>query len=334
MKDELRSPLKHEHEHAVPTVIHHPEEDLPLLARWLQRAMVNQTRFWSLLIGLVVVVVGLTLLSRGLSNGRAASDEAWTELDAAKTAADRVEIANKYPNTSAERWALLQAAIEYYNTGFADLPANRDAALPQLKLALKYFEQVAKESPKDAPQARAAAFGVARTHEARNEIEKAVEQYESVAKTWPDSEEGRESKTLAEALRKPENVAFYKELYAFKPVEMTLPSMGQGSIPLPPGHPSVGPNSPFLLPPPPPSVDGTTKASPAPTPGLPDDVFAPSATAPEAKPATTPEAKPAATPETKPATAPETRPATTPVPDDVFAPSATTPETKKDEPKP
>lgn len=308
MKDEPRSPLKHEHVHAVPTVIHHPEEDLPLLARWIQQAMQNQTRFWSLLIGLIAVAIGLTVLFSSLSSGRATSDVAWTELDAAKTTEERVDIAKKYPKSSAEPWALLQAANEYYNTGFADLPSNREAALPQLKLALQYFQRVAKESPKSAPQTRAAAFGVARTHEARNELEKAIEQYELVAKTWPDSEEGRKSKQLAEALRKPETVAFYKELYAFKPVEVTLPPSGEGSIPLPPGHPSPGSDSPLLLPPPPPSAGGAPKAStdgtpaaspppapaaaaPTPAPTLPDDVFAPSAATPESKPATTPETK-------------------------------------------
>src|SRR3954471_13493746 len=106
MKDEPRSPLKHQHEHAVPTVIHHPEEDLPLLARWLHQAMENQTRFWSLLIGLVAVVIGLTVLVSGLSMGRTGADDAWTELEQAKTAAERVDIAKRFPNTPAERWAL------------------------------------------------------------------------------------------------------------------------------------------------------------------------------------------------------------------------------------
>ena len=32
---------------------------MPLLARWLRRAMANQVRFWSLIVGLVVVVTGL-----------------------------------------------------------------------------------------------------------------------------------------------------------------------------------------------------------------------------------------------------------------------------------
>lgn len=326
MKDEPRSPLKHEHVHAVPTVIHHPEEDLPLLARWLHGAMQNQTRFWSLLIGFVAVALLLTILGSSLTGGRATSDVAWTELDSAKTAEERLEIAKKYPKSAAEPWALLQAANEYYNTGFADLPTNRDAALPQLKKALQYFEQVAKESPKDAPQARAAAFGVARTHEARNEIEKAIEKYVTVAKTWPDSDEGRQSKRLAEVLKKPETVAFYKELYTYKPVEVSLPADGQSSIPLPPGIPSLSPGSPSLLPPPPPptSTGSTpTATSPAPDAKLPEDVFAAPATKPETKPAPAPEAKPAAPAETKPAPAPapETKPETAPEP-------------KKDEPKP
>src|SRR5262249_13568596 len=158
MKDEQRSPLKHQHDHAVPTVIHHPEEDLPLLARWLHRAMGNPTRFWSLLIGLVVVVLGLTVLVSGFSMGRAATDDAWTELEQAATPRDRVEVAERFPKTPTALWALLQAATEFYNKGFSYLPDHRDEAGTELALAVKYFEQVAKEAPKDSPQARAAAF--------------------------------------------------------------------------------------------------------------------------------------------------------------------------------
>jgi len=299
MKDEPRSPLKHQHDHAVPTVIHHPEEDLPLLARWLHRAMANPTRFWSLLVGLVVVVLALTVLVSGFSMGKAASDEAWTELDDATTADQRVQVAQRFPNTPAERWALLQAASEFYNKGFNDLPANRDAAGPELTKALQYFEEVAKKAPKDSPQARAGAFGVARTYEARNQLQKAIEQYEYVAKTWPDSDEAAQSKRLVELLKEPATAAFYKELYAFKPVETTLPPMGQGSLSFPPGHPSVGGGkmpslfSPLLPPPPPPSPSGTS--SPAGNAGsteLPADVFAPPAAAAPATPAKAAETKP------------------------------------------
>ena len=110
MKDETRTPLRHQLDHAVPTVIHHPEEDMPLLARWVHRAMENQVRFWSLIAGIVVVVVGLAALSSGLSMGRSTSDKAWIQLETAKTPSERIAIAREYPKTQAEQWALLQAA--------------------------------------------------------------------------------------------------------------------------------------------------------------------------------------------------------------------------------
>jgi tetratricopeptide (TPR) repeat protein len=313
MKDEPRSPRRHQLDHAVPTVIHHPEEDLPQLARWLHRAMENQTRFWGLIVGLVVVVIGLTVLTTGFSLGRSTSDEAWMKLETAKTAAERVEIAKEFPKSQAERWALLQAATEYYNQGFADLPSNRDVALPALKKALDLFERVENESDPASFQARVAALGVARTLEARNELDKAIQQYEKVARTWKDSEEGRQAKQLARLLRRPESVAFYKELYAYKASEATLPPLGQEGINLPPNHPPLdSPTVPAsLLPPPPPSppasplapaASGTGQPS---LPGLPSDIFAPVA------------------PETK-AEAPKTA-----LPSDVFAPK-----TKGDMPKP
>jgi len=302
MKDEPRSPLKHQHDHAVPTVIHHPEEDLPLLARWLHRAMANPTRFLSLLVGLVVVVLALTVLVSGFSMGKAASDEAWTELDDANTADQRVQVAERFPNTPAERWALLQAASEFYNKGFNDLPVNRDAAGPELTKALKYFEKVAKDAPKDSPQARAGAFGVARTHEARNQLQKAIEQYEYVAKTWPGSDEAEQSKRLAGVLKEPATAAFYKGLYAFKPLETTLPPLGQGSFSLPTGHPPVGGGPLFapLLPPPPPPSSSSSTPSPAAGAGsteLPADVFAPPTSVPAPPGSSSPSPKAA---ETKP----------------------------------
>src|SRR4051794_20966656 len=210
VRDEPRTRARHQLDHAIPTVIHHPEEDMPLLARWVHRAMANQTRFWGLIAALVVVVTSLVVLTSGLSIGRSTSDAAWIRLETAKTPSERVEIAREYPKTQAEQWALLQAATEFYNQGFADLPANRDAALPALKKALDLFDEVAREAAQDSPQARAAALGAARTLEARNDLDKAIKQYEKVASTWKGSVEAAEAERLAKALRKPENVAFYK----------------------------------------------------------------------------------------------------------------------------
>ena len=313
--DESRIPLpvKHEHDHALPTVIHHPEEEQPLLAQWLHRAMENPTTFWGIIGGVIVVTLGLSLVSSGLTlGGKATTDGAWAKLDTAKTPGDRVEIAKGFPNTPAERWALLQAASEYYMQGFNDLPANRDAALPNLKKALDLFQKVADAAPADTSPARVASLGLARTLEARNEIDKALKQYEKVAQTkaWAGTDEAHEAERLATLLKSPESVAFYKDLYAYKAPEAILPPGGVGSLPisLPSDHPPLnGPTtptttSPFTIPltapltfpsgsggaadpnvrdlpppPPTPASKGETSKPSVTAPGLPADVFAPPA---------------------------------------------------------
>src|SRR6516164_3565174 len=85
MRDEPRSPARHKLEHVVPTVIHDPEEKMPVLARWLRHAMENQTRFWSLIALLAVVITGLAIVSKGLSLGGSSSDAAWLKIEKAKT---------------------------------------------------------------------------------------------------------------------------------------------------------------------------------------------------------------------------------------------------------
>ncbi len=132
MNEDPRAALKHQFDHAIPTVIHHPEDNLPVLARWLRYITEDRGRFFTFVGVILAVVVGLTIVSSGLSLSRGNSDEAWTELQSVKTGAEREKIAEKYPNTPAGRWALLQAAIDFYYKGFYDLPANRDVALPDL----------------------------------------------------------------------------------------------------------------------------------------------------------------------------------------------------------
>jgi hypothetical protein len=321
-------------DHAIPTVIHNPEEDMPLLARWLRRAMANQVRFWSLIAGLVVVVTGLAIVSSGLSMGRSESDAAWSHLETAKTPSERVEIAREYPKTPAEQWALLQAATEFYNQGFTDLPANRDAALPALRKALDLFDEVAREAPRDSPQARAAALGSARTLEARNELDKAIKQYEKVASSWKGTPEATEARRLAEALRRPENREFYKELYAYKPVETTLPPMGQGGLTLPPNHPPLdGPApstfpSPLLLPPPPPNTSTNTNTNTSQGQGTSTE---PAKTEPAGIEPLLPPPPPSPAPKAEPAPAPEAEteaPAAKPasgLPSDPFTPEGSAP---------
>jgi tetratricopeptide (TPR) repeat protein len=243
-------PVRHQFDHVVPTVIHHPEEQMTALGRLVTHILQDRKKFstWalSLAIGILAVVV-----IWNLTTGRQhKSSEAWTKLHAAKKAEERLEVAKEFPDSTASKWALLQAANEYYNLALADLPNNRDVALPLFKKALDLFDRVATEAPKDSFQARAAALGKARSLEARGELGKAVDQYELVAKNknWLGTPEADQAKQIAEALQKPEATGFYKELYAFSPTKVTLPPFEKELLDLP----STGVNSPGdkLTPPP------------------------------------------------------------------------------------
>jgi hypothetical protein len=286
MKEDARTAVKHEFEHAAPTVIHDPEQDLTILARWLHRGMQQGAKFWYLLAGVIVVIVLLSTLVTGLSAGRSSASKAWVELNAAQTPGQKVEVADTYAGSEIARVARLQAASDYFFAATRDLPGNREAAGPQLQKALEQFELAAKEAPKDSPEALAAAFGIARTHEARNELPEAIEAYKAVETGWPGTPEAKQAKTLTERLKDPEVVAFYKELYTYKPPTASLPPSVSG---LPADHPPLGgptmPGGPL-------STSDLLKSLTAPPPGssrpagpAPLDIEPPPLTPPASKPA-------------------------------------------------
>lgn len=324
MKEDTRTAVKHEFEHAAPTVIHDPEQDMTILARWVHRGMAQGPKFWYLLGGVVLVVILLSMLASGLSAGRSSVSKAWSELNAAQTPSQKVEIADAHPGTEFGRVARLQAASDYFFAAIRDLPANREAAGPQLQKALETFRQVEKEAPKDSPEARNAALGVARTLEARNELPEAIDAYKAVASGWPDTPEARQARTMAGRLADPEVVAFYKELYTYKAPAAAMPPGLPG---LPADHPPL--NGPTVGAPAlngastsdllksltaPPLGSGPSMPA-APGPG-PLDIAPPPLSAPAPAPATKAEPAPAA--KEKESAAPKAGE----LPKDVFAPAA------------
>ena len=294
MKDD--QPPVHQLEHAEPIVIHHPDQDMTILARWLQRGMEQGSRFWLMAGAGLVALIALSVLVSGLSAGKAVGVEAWNDLTQAKTAEDRLKIADAHPKTPVADWARLQAAYEEYDNGLVDLttPGKKESAGPRLKKALELFRQVAKDAPKDSSQALGAALGVARTLEARNELPEAIEQYRQVAGTFPKSPEAKQALALARALEEPENVMFYKELYAYKPPatpgstlsgleSMIPPPLIPGMTPNFGSAPGTGPKS-FIpdIDAPPPSTTTPTIEAPKAEPSKP---ATPIIEAPKAEPA-------------------------------------------------
>ncbi|MDG3003399.1 tetratricopeptide repeat protein [Paludisphaera mucosa] len=311
------SPARHQFEHATPTVIHDPEQDMMLLARWVHRAMQDPARFWGWVGGVTAAVLALVVVVNLFAARTGVQNNVWGKLDEARTADDEIEVAKANPQSPAAPWALLQAASRLYTSGVSDLPSNSDAALPTLKKALDLFDQLGKSEPKDSPIAVAAAFGKARALEARNELPKAVDQYKFVADTWPDSAEAVEAKKLAAALQKPDAADFYKQLYAYKPTKVSLPPGGSESLDFPavvpaPPTDAVSPGS--LVIPPPPSDAAKPEAPKADAPKPEEPKAAPKVEEPKAEPAKPEEPKSEA-PKPEPAAPAEApKPETTPAP--------------------
>src|SRR5262249_14149431 len=205
-------PTRHQLDHVVPPVIPDPEEKMTALGRFTHHALGEARRYLAGPLGIVAGVFLAVVVWKLATGGSSTHSEVWAKLDTAKSPAERLELAKNAPDSPAASWALLQAATEFYHQALADLPHNRHLALPTAKKALDAFEQAERAAPRDSVQARVAALGKARTYELRNELTKAIEQYQLVAKTWPETSEAEEAKRYADVLQDPQAAAFYKEL--------------------------------------------------------------------------------------------------------------------------
>ena len=293
------------------TVIHHYEEDDTVLARWLRKGLDQGPKFWLVLGGSVALAVLIGLLVNNLSRTESSSSAAWSDLILAKGVDDLKKVAEERPDSPVAAWALLRAAEARYREGFDDLPSNKEAAMPLLKQALDLFQQAEQDSPKDSTQRRLAALGAARSYEARNELDSAIKQYESVASAYPGTDEAKLADAQAKVLKDPASAQFYREFHAFKPKDVTLPPRGSGLFNIP-GMPTPGlGNSGLDLPPVfgPDTPPGETSKAPRTGGGeLPGNVFenpAPPAPTPPTPPATAPAAKSSSEPAKTPAPAPK-----------------------------
>jgi hypothetical protein len=304
MKDQ---PPQHFHKDALPTVIRDPAADETLLAQWLRRGMEKGPGFWVLAVGAVIVLFGVFFVLNSLTSRPSPDATAWLEVMVPSTAdaeaegtisgADSKEVkallkvASSFPASPAARWARYQAALRLYQEGIVDLPAKKDAARPVLKEALDTFQEVLDTAKADDPIRQFALMGLARCHEARGDLKEAREAYRKVAEEFAGQPVAKEARERAEALDRPEVVAFYDELYKgdfSKAVEPAPPSpFGTGS----PSFPSFGSSTLQM----PPDFDPLAPAPPtlgAPAPG--------GATAPPAEGTLPPLPPPSSTDESKP----------------------------------
>ena len=98
-------PVRHQFDHEVPTVIHHPEEKMTALARLTRRLLLEPGKLVSWALGILTVVIALYFVANWTSSSRTKTSELWTKLYTETKPEALAETAKKYAGTAASQWA-------------------------------------------------------------------------------------------------------------------------------------------------------------------------------------------------------------------------------------
>lgn len=137
---------------------------------------------------------------------------AWTQLFSAKDATEKGDLADRYPNSTAAAWGLLQAGELRLSNGLTQMFTNRESAVIEIKKGIDAFEKILN-GPYKAPSAvrERAMFGLARGQEMLSEgdCSNAVKTYEALVKQYSDSPYKAVAEERAKTLSQDKMQAFY-----------------------------------------------------------------------------------------------------------------------------
>jgi hypothetical protein len=206
------------------------------LGRFLQSAKEGPSRttvvVWSLLLLAAAVFLGWWGYSVYAKKENSAENR---EFEEAATRDQYKSIADKYPNTTAGRMALLQYARLASRDGlerlYAVLPDDRAAAKKSLEQARDAYDKLAKEC-KDSPLlAQESLLGAAKARESLGDFDGALKNYRELANNFKDSYLAKEADSRAEALEDPVKRKEIEDFY------QTMDKLTDAKPQLPPEHP-------------------------------------------------------------------------------------------------
>lgn len=254
-----------------------------ILALWVSQAMEwGRPRVNSILSVVLVVVVVVAGYSFWQRHSKANAQDAWDAFNHAvqtnRDAATFEKMAEEYSYSDIVPWANITAADLHLQQGCEEILRDKGKASQTLQKAQENYNLVLSRSQLDALRERAT-FGLARCYEAlsgtrraENELQKAIDAYETVVKTWPKGAYFAQASRRLEELRRPETKRFYDKLAQYDPKPIFTDAPGApgkdfnlGTVPAEPATKSPAPSSqppaaPKTSPPPAPK---TAPAAPA-----------------------------------------------------------------------
>lgn len=270
-----------------------------------------------------IAIVAYQVISRNAAAKKAAE---WSEYHACTTADEYKKVAEKFPGTTVEHWARLEAARRYVQSGVSQSQTNRVASDESLNNGKTQLEKLLNTpgTPEEVREHALSQLAVCLESLCDGKTEKVVDAYEKLIKDFPTSQYVPWAKSRVEFLKKPSTAEFYTWFRKTNPAPTDRPKPQDVKLD---ELPNIKLDGETLTPP-----AGETSAPAAETKPEGEKPAAETAPAAETKPAdsvpTTEPAKPAEAPaaEKPEAAAPATEPA---------APAAPAAEEKSQEsPKP
>ncbi len=190
------------------------------LAHWIEAIKPYSRAALALVVALVVLIFSWSYWSAQSARRNA---EGWNEYFDAMAARDPREalsdISSRYAGTSVAEWARLALAEIQLFDGTNRLLVEKKDARDELVMAAEKFQAVLVESREPTLNERAT-YGLARAHEALAKpetLEKARNEYRSIAEKWPDSVYASVAEERADDLDRMATKGFYDWLAAYEP---------------------------------------------------------------------------------------------------------------------
>ncbi len=187
------------------------------LAHWIEAAKPYSRAVLALLVALVVLVFAWGYLS--VSNSRKAGD-GWNEYFEAINSQDPrdglSDIAEHYPDTPVAEWARAMLADIQLADGTSRLFLDKNEGRIVLRQAADKYQSILHDSRQPMLLQRAT-YGLARAHEALGTLDKAREEYRSIAAQWPDSPYVSDAEARAKDLDQQVTKNFYDWFAKYEP---------------------------------------------------------------------------------------------------------------------
>jgi hypothetical protein len=262
------------------------------LQRWLfefrQTVDKNINKIIAGVVIATIAIVAYQVVTRSAAAKKAAE---WSEYHACTSADDYTKVAEKFPGTTVEHWARLEAARRFIQTGVSQAQTNRVTSDENLNSGKTQLEKLLNTpgTPDEVREHALSQLAVCLESLCDGNTQSVIEAYEKLIKDFPVSQYVPWAKSRIEFLKKPSTAEFYTWFRKTKPSPADRPKPQDVKLD---DVPNIKLDGESLTPP----VPGETPAPTAETPAPEKTEAAPEAAKPEA----TPPAEPAA-PNSEPA---------------------------------